>query len=78
MLIASTKDKNPILGGFTYYGLINEIWLLDHSSIKVPIFKCDWVKSDGSVKVDDIGFTLVDLEWKGHKDEPFIFASQAK
>ena len=42
------------------------------------MFKCQWVKFDRGVRVDDIGFTLVDLERKWHKDEPFILATQGK
>ena len=30
------------------------------------------------MRVDDLGFTLVDLERKGHKDEPFILATKVK
>ncbi|KAL5540395.1 hypothetical protein UlMin_042418 [Ulmus minor] len=77
MLISSAKDKNPIIVDMWYYGVIEEIWLLDYNALKIPVFKCDWVKNDGGVKVDDLGFTLVDLQRKGHKNDPFIFASQA-
>ena len=77
MLVSSAKDKNPIIVDMWYYGVIEEIWLLDYNALKIPVFKCDWVKNDGGVKVDDLGFTLVDLQRKGHKNDPFIFASQA-
>ena len=40
------------------------------------MFKCDWVHQ-GSVTHDDLGFILVNLSRIGHKDEPFILASQA-
>ncbi|KAL5555461.1 hypothetical protein UlMin_037697 [Ulmus minor] len=77
MLVSSAKDKNPIIVDMWYYGVIEEIWLLDYNAMKIPVFKCDWVKNDGGVKVDDLGFTLVDLQRKGHKNDPFILASQA-
>ena len=62
MLVSRAKDKIPIAVDITFYGVIREIWLLDYNIIKVPIYKCDWVKSDTGVKVDDLGFTLVDLQ----------------
>ena len=43
-----------------FYSVVREIWQLDYNIVKVPIFKCDWVKNDTSVKVDNLGFTLVD------------------
>ena len=46
--------------------------------MKVPVFKCDWVKNDTNVKLDDLGFTIVDLQRLGHKDDPFILATQVK
>ena len=78
MLLSSAKDKKPIVADICFYGMIEDNWLLDYSSFKIPMFKCQWVKSDGGVRVDNFGFTLVDLERKGHKDEPFILATQAK
>ena len=78
MLVSSAKDKKPIVADICFYGIIEDIWLLDYCSFKIPVFKCQWEKSDGGVRVDELGFTLVDLERKGHKDEPFILATQAK
>ncbi|RVW53301.1 hypothetical protein CK203_088512 [Vitis vinifera] len=37
---------------------------------------CDWVDSKNGVKVDELGFTLVDLSKIGHKSDPFILATQ--
>ncbi|GJR11198.1 retrovirus-related pol polyprotein from transposon TNT 1-94 [Tanacetum coccineum] len=47
---------------------------------KIPLFKCDWVNHEvGGVKHDpNLGYTLVDLNSLGHKDDPFILASQAR
>ena len=78
MLASGAKDKKPIIAEMCYYGVIQEIWLLDYSAFTIPVFYCDWVNNDGGVRVDDLGFTLVDLNRKGHKNDPFIFASQAK
>ena len=78
MLVSSAKDKKPIVVDICFYGIIEDIWLLDYCSFKIPVFKCQWAKSDGGVMVDELGFTLVDLERKGHKDEPFILATQGK
>ena len=78
MKVASAKDQNPVVGDLSFYGVIDEIWLLDYIAFKVPIFKCNWVNSNGGVKIDELGFILVDLERKGHREDPFILASQAK
>ncbi|RVX04782.1 hypothetical protein CK203_025058 [Vitis vinifera] len=44
----------------------------------VFVFKCDWVDNKNGIKVDDLGFTLVDFNKIAHKSDPFILASQAK
>ena len=76
MSVASAKDKHPLYGDITYYGVIQEIWELDYVVLRVPVFKCDWVHQ-GGVSHDDLGFILVNLSRLGQKDEPFILASQA-
>lgn len=78
MQIASSKDKNPVFGELCFYGVINEIWDLDYNMFRIPIFKCDWVDNKNGIKVDELGFTLVDFSKIGHKSDPFILASQAK
>ena len=45
---------------------------------RIPVFKCDWVDNKNVIKVDDLGFTLVDFDKIAHKSNPFILASQAK
>ncbi|GJX11198.1 hypothetical protein Tco_0201057, partial [Tanacetum coccineum] len=47
---------------------------------QIPLFKCDWVNHKaGGVKHDlNLGYTLVDLNSLGHKDDSFILASQAR
>ncbi|RVW76434.1 hypothetical protein CK203_056883 [Vitis vinifera] len=76
MQIASSKDKNPVLGDMCFYGIVREIWDLDYNMFNICVFKCDWVDSKNGVKVDELGFTLVDLSKIGHKSDPFILAMQ--
>ena len=78
MQIASAKDKNPIFGELCFYGIITEIWDLDYTKFKIPVFKCDWVDNNNGIKVDELGFTLVDLTNVTYKSDSFILASQAK
>ncbi|KAL0559482.1 hypothetical protein IC582_004093 [Cucumis melo] len=78
MQVCSSKDKNPIIGEVSFYGVIEEIWELNYNSFKVAIFKCDWVENSGGIKTDELGFVLVDLSRVGHKNDSFIFATQAK
>ena len=61
-----------------YYGVLREIWVLDYHIKKIPLFMCDWVDSRNGVKQDGLGYTLVELNRLGHKDDPFILASQAR
>ncbi|KAM6581203.1 hypothetical protein CsatA_004977 [Cannabis sativa] len=77
MHFASAKDRNPILGTMTYYGVIEEIWELNYFAFRIPLFKCSWVDNNVGVKTDELGFTLVDLSKRGSKNDPFIMASQA-
>jgi hypothetical protein len=57
----------------TYYGYIDEIWELSYGlSLQIPIFKCQRVKHPQGVELDEYGFTLIDLNNIGHKDDPWI------
>ncbi|GJR87240.1 hypothetical protein Tco_0211251 [Tanacetum coccineum] len=61
-----------------YYGILQEIWVLDYHFRQIPLFKFDWVNyKSGGVKRDKFGYTLVDLNNLGHKVDPFVLASQA-
>ena len=62
MQIASAKDKNPVLGEMCFYGVVKKIWDLDYNMFKIFVFKCDWVDNKSGIKVDELGFTLVDLQ----------------
>jgi len=59
----------------TYYGQIEEIWELTYPGFKMPLFRCRWVGGHG-IKRDPYGYTTVDLEQVGYKEEPFVLASQ--
>ncbi|RVW69555.1 hypothetical protein CK203_059353 [Vitis vinifera] len=61
MQITSAKDQNPVFGELCFYGIITEIWDLDYTMFRIPVFKCDWVDNKNGIKVDDLGFTLVDF-----------------
>jgi hypothetical protein len=84
LMRSSAKDKNPISQTTTYYGVIQEIIILDYYCVKYPLFKYDWVDVHKKIgmKVDEIGFTMVNLKRCLSKDrvqdDPFILASQAK
>ena len=78
MHFPSSKDNNPIMAIISYYGVIEEIWEVDYVKFRVSVFKCKWVDSNKGVHVDDLGFTLVDLEKIGYKEDPFIMSYQAK
>ena len=69
------SDNNPIRASMAYYGVITDIWELDYGEFRVFVFKCQWVNGNVGVRQDKMGFTLVDLERIGYKDEPFIMAA---
>ncbi|XP_019164337.1 PREDICTED: uncharacterized protein LOC109160505 [Ipomoea nil] len=75
---SSAKDTKSIDAAMSYYGVIEEIWELDYKVFKIPLFRCSWVDNRRGVRIDELGFTLVDFERLGYHDEPFILASQAK
>ena len=61
-----------------YFGVNEQIYELDYSEFKVPVFMCRWVNENTSVHEDQLGFTLVDLNKVAYMDEPFIMAEQAR
>ncbi|KAL2339104.1 hypothetical protein Fmac_013550 [Flemingia macrophylla] len=75
---ATRHDKNLVTASMSYFGVIEDIWEVDYGPFKVPVFKCKWVDINNGVKVDENDFTMVDLNRIGHRDEPFIMASQVK
>ncbi|XP_073121393.1 uncharacterized protein [Henckelia pumila] len=77
MLVCSAKDKNPLIADVSFYGVIEEIWELDYHQFQVPLFKCAWVANDkGVINNDEYGFTLVNMNKRGHKNDEFSLASQ--
>ncbi|KAL4022786.1 hypothetical protein IC575_016531 [Cucumis melo] len=72
------RTKNPVMSDMTFYGVIREIWEIDYHQLSFILFKCDWVDNRSGVKVDELGFTIVDLKRIGHKSDSFILATQAK
>jgi hypothetical protein len=42
--------------------------------IRIPVFRCQWVKHPNDVNVDNYGLKLVDLKNVGHQDDPWVFA----
>ena len=76
MQLLTSKDTNPVLGSMAYYGFIEEIWEVDYTKFSVLIFKCKWVENKSGVKIDELGFTLVDFRKIGYRYEPFIMVQQ--
>lgn len=76
---SSAKDKTQVANLVAYYGVLQEVILLDYHCYQLPIFKCDWANIRNGVKVEE-GFTLVNLHQSQSMfiREPFILASQAK
>ena len=60
--VSSAKDKNPVECDMTLYGVVNEILELDYITTRVPVFFCDWVKSDSGIIYEDFGFTSVNIK----------------
>ncbi|KAL0533985.1 hypothetical protein IC582_028262 [Cucumis melo] len=78
MHVASVEDKNPIIADTSFYGVIQRIWEVSYNTFGVTLFRYDWVDTKNGVRVDDLGFTLVDLNRIGHYSDSFILASQAR
>ena len=43
MQVSNSKDKNPIIGDMSFYGVIQDIWELNYNTLNVAVFRCDWV-----------------------------------
>lgn len=79
MCRSSAKDIAQVADVVAYYGVLQDIYLLDYHAFQIAVFKCDWASVPNGVKVED-GFTLVNLH-QGQNQfvrDPFILASQAK
>ncbi|XP_071687306.1 uncharacterized protein [Rutidosis leptorrhynchoides] len=76
---SSVRDKNPIFGSVTYYGVLKEIIELQYGADKkVVLFRCDWISNGSSQKEDENGFTMLNFRRLKEDKEPFILASQAQ
>ncbi|KAA0054271.1 hypothetical protein E6C27_scaffold131G002270 [Cucumis melo var. makuwa] len=78
MHVASPKDKSPTIADMSFYGVIQGIWEVSYNTFRVTLFRCDWVDTKNGVRVDNLGFTLVDLNRTGHYLESFILVSQVR
>lgn len=76
--VSSAKDLNPVESDMKFYGVIEEVWELDYHAFKAPLFLCNWAENDKGIKVDDLGFTLVDLSRQGHKKDKYVSVEQVK
>ncbi|XP_052172287.1 uncharacterized protein LOC127788215 [Diospyros lotus] len=80
---ASSKDKRPISGDVTFYGVLTDVVEIRYSNeFKFVLFKCDWVDNNRGMKVDSLNFITINfncLMYQENKptDEPFILATQA-
>ena len=79
MCRSSARDMNQVADIVLYYGVIQEIILLDYHMFQVPLFKCKWANKQNGVKEED-GFTLVNLHVNqlAYLQDPYILPSQAK
>lgn len=63
----------------TFYGVIEEIWELNYHQFRLPLFKCAWVEnSKGITHDEELGFILVNLIRRGHRNDEFVIATQVK
>lgn len=59
-----------------FYRVVDEIWQLDYLGVKKMFFKCDWV-DDWGVNIDELWFTVVNLDRIGYKSYCFILVGHA-
>ncbi|XP_073057930.1 uncharacterized protein [Primulina eburnea] len=68
----------------TYYGRLTDVISLDYGGRgRIVLFRCDWVNITNGVKIDPLGFEMVNFSRLIHtgereEHEPFILASQAQ
>lgn len=61
-----------------YFGVIYEIFKIDHVIFKVTLFKCKHIDNNTNVETNELGFTQVDLRKTNYMKKSFNMASQAK
>ncbi|RVW60630.1 hypothetical protein CK203_048850 [Vitis vinifera] len=87
--IPSTSNIDQKVGASLFGGhtvkVDSNLWLQAHHYVlenttiiqpyvEIQIFKCDWVDNKNGIRVDDLGFTLVDFSKIAYKLDPFILA----
>ncbi|XP_074347341.1 uncharacterized protein LOC141686190 [Apium graveolens] len=78
IMLIQGKEKNIEHTSQTYYGVITSIWELDYNKFRVPIFRCNWVDMNRGVKVDDLGYTIINLNKLGFVNDPFVLGKHVK
>lgn len=78
MVVQAGQSKHIEHTLHTFYGVITSIWELDYNHFRVPIFRCNWVDMNKGVKVDDLGYTLVNLNKLGFVNDPFVLGKHVK
>jgi hypothetical protein len=59
----------------TYYGFIEEIWELEYRKfLKVPLFRCQWIRLPDGVKIDKYDMTNVNFRFLNYREQPFVLA----
>ncbi|CAN6541280.1 unnamed protein product [Malus baccata var. baccata] len=76
------KHKNQNCGVFVpanVPGAIGQVNCYGGRGRAVMLFKCEWVNSESprGMRIDQYGFTMVNFNRLGFKEDPFILASQA-
>ncbi|XP_074374547.1 uncharacterized protein LOC141714955 [Apium graveolens] len=74
--VSSAKDVNSVESELTFYEIVQEICELDYHAFKAPLFLCTWTTTDRGVKSDDLGFTRVNFNRPGHKQDKFASVDQ--
>jgi hypothetical protein len=60
----------------TYYGFIEEIWELEHrENLKVPLFRCQWIRLPKGVKTDKYDMTNVNFKFLDYREQPFVLTN---
>ncbi|XP_063949929.1 uncharacterized protein LOC135152766 [Daucus carota subsp. sativus] len=77
-MIVEGKDQSIEHTSPIFYGVVTSIWDLDYNSFRIPLFRCKWVDMNKGIKVDDLGYTLVNLKKLGFLNDPFVLAKHVK
>jgi hypothetical protein len=57
----------------TYYGFIEEIWELEYRKfLKVPLFRCQWIRLPDGVKINKYDMTNVNFRFLSYREQPFV------